>query len=92
MYFRAPFSERDVLELADRIESHRTVVEKLSFYQSFVQDPELSDLVVRFRTLFFRHAQRLESTMRLIEEQSDFHAYSEYNPDSRSCRSMAGGE
>lgn len=77
----APFTVGDLLELADRAETHMTVVEKLAFYETQVEDPELLQLLVRCRALFSRQVQELESIMRAIQEQSDWNTYTQYPLD-----------
>lgn len=89
-HFEAPFTERDLLELADRIETHQTVMEKLACYQRLVKDPELAQIIAHCRRMFSLHAEGMESTMRLIQEQTDFNAYSEYDEARRSCLPEAG--
>jgi len=86
---RVPFSERDALELADRIESHATLAEKLSFYHSRAHDPELKRLFARFAALISHDVERLTSLLERIPGEGDWNVYSQTEPrlpqDERDC-------
>ena len=77
---RMPFTERDALELADRIESHSILAEKLAFYRSHVQDPELNRLFARCEEFISRDARRLTSLLQRIQEQTDWNVYTHTEP------------
>ena len=75
-----PFSERDVLELADRIESHAAACEKFAFFEGFAEDPELRDLLARCRALFARHSEELEGLLTEARRRCDYSTYTHYEP------------
>lgn len=72
------FSERALLEIGDRLAGCEILFEKLRYYESLVQDPELVRAMASCAELTRRHARALADRLSEIQSECLWDAYTEY--------------
>lgn len=82
-----PFSERELLEIADRLLFYDAFIEKLRSYGVQVKDQELKSLFERHLHMIEHHTTELASFIRLSQQRSGWQAYNRAT-GSGSYRSM----
>ena len=82
-------SERELLEVAERLLSHEALVQKVSLYERLTHDEELRQLLRRHRYAYLRHCSEMASMIHTLQQRSGWQAYNrpDERPDERSLPS-----
>jgi len=68
-------SQRELLEVADRLLTHEALVEKLGFFEHHTQDTELQQLLHRHRQMYLRHCSEMASLIHTVQRRTGWQAY-----------------
>lgn len=68
-------SQKELLELADRLLSHRCLAEKLGYYASQTGDEELRHMLHHHQQIVVRQCEEMASTLRGLQRETGWGAY-----------------
>lgn len=74
-------SEKEVLELGERITGHISLIEKYSVYAQQCPDPQVRDLLNRHQQVFQNHYQTMMGFVQNVQNvPGAFNAPAQWNP------------
>lgn len=73
------FTEKEVLELGERLNEHQILGEKLRFYAGHTSDQELTQLLNRHYQTILHHSSQMVQALQQMQQQTGWGTYSQYD-------------